>query len=147
MTERSPSELPRELARWWASALRELAHAPDSLRRLRQLLVGVSELPGQLERVVGAVESTTAPLSASLEDVAEALAEIRDRLEHLDSVIWHLRDTLVALVGAVPGAGRVLDRLPPPPPPAAPRAAAVGPVAPAVVAPAPGDSPAQGEAS
>lgn len=112
-----PLELPGAVVRWGGSALRELAYAPDSISRLRRLLLGVSELPDQLERVVGAVESTTAPLSSSLEDVAEALAEIRDRLEHLDSVIWHLRDTLVALIAAVPGAGRVLDRLPPPPPP------------------------------
>lgn len=100
--------------------VREVVHAPATLGRARELLDDVAQLPGHLERVAGAVEGTTEGLDGSLEDVAGALAEIRDRLEHLDTVIGHLRDTLVALIAAVPGAGRVLDRLPPPPAPVAP---------------------------
>lgn len=111
-----PQELPGAVLRWCGSVAHEVVHAPTTVAHLRQLLQGIADLPAQLERVVDSVESTTAPLSGSLEDVAAALAEISDRLDRLDSVIWHLRDTLVAVIGAVPGAGRVLDRLPPPPP-------------------------------
>jgi hypothetical protein len=112
-----PLETAAAVGRWWGTVVREVAYAPVTVGQLRRLLHGLSGVPTQLERVVGSVEETTKPLSGSLEDVAEALADIRDRLEHLDTVIWHLRDTLVALIGAVPGAGRVLDRLPPPPAP------------------------------
>ena len=111
------ASVPRQVLGWWASIMREVAYAPATLGRVRKLLDEVVHLPGHLERVVGAVEGTTTGLGGSLEDVAGALAEIRDRLEHLDTVIWHLRDTLVALIAAVPGTGRVLDRLPPPPAP------------------------------
>lgn len=108
-------ELPRALLRWWAALLREAAHAPETVLQARHLLQGLVELPAQLERVVGSVESVTSPLSGSLDDVAEGLAEIRDRLQHLDTVILHLRDTLVAVVAAVPGGRRALDRVPAPP--------------------------------
>lgn len=108
---------PAQLIGWGRALLREVAFAPATIAGARRLLVGTAHLPDQLERVVAAVEGTTEPLSGSLEDVAEALAEIRDRLDHLDTVIWHLRDTLVSLIAAVPGARRALDRLPPPPPP------------------------------
>jgi hypothetical protein len=87
------------------------------------MLGRTGDLPDQLDRVVVAVEQTTEPLSGSLEDVAEAMTEIRDRLEHLDTVIWHLRDTLVGLIAAVPGARRALDRIPPPPAPSSSRRA------------------------
>jgi ABC-type transporter Mla subunit MlaD len=102
--------------RWGFEVVREIAHGPTTVRRARQLLGELADLPGQLERVVRSVEDTTSPLSGSLEDVAEALSEIRDRLEHLDTVIWHLRDTVFAVVAAVPGGRRALDRLPSPPP-------------------------------
>lgn len=117
---------PLHLLGWVGAVLREVSYAPATIAGARRLLVGIGDLPGQLERVVAAVEQTTEPLSGSLEDVAEALAEIRDRLEHLDTVIWHLRDTLVSLISAVPGARRALDRLPPPPPPSTPARQAGG---------------------
>lgn len=109
---------PPQVLGWIGAVLREVSYAPATIAGARRLLARAADLPDQLERVVAAVEQTTEPLSGSLEDVAEALADIRDRLEHLDTVIWHLRDTLVSLIAAVPGARRALDRLPPPPPPA-----------------------------
>lgn len=111
-----PLAAAQALLRWWLLLLRELAHGPATLAQARTLLLGIGELPGQLERVVRSVEGTTAPLSGSLEDVASALTEIRDRLEHLDTVIWNLRDTVFAVVAAIPGGRRALERLPPPPP-------------------------------
>lgn len=134
--------LPAAFLGWWVSVLEEFARAPNTVAQLRRLLHGIAELPSQLERVVDSVEATTAPLTGTLEDVAGALAEIRDRLDHLDSVIGHLRDTLVAVIAAVPGAGRVLDRLPPPPPPSAARGgelSAALPSAPASPGPGPGE--------
>jgi hypothetical protein len=107
---------PALVLRWAGDVVRELAHGPTTVGRARHLLGELVGLPGQLERVVRSVEDTTTPLSGSLEDVAEALSEIRDRLEHLDTVIWHLRDTVFAVVAAVPGGRRALDRLPAPPP-------------------------------
>lgn len=121
---------PQALVRWWAGLLRELSYAPVTVARARHLLDRSSGLPSQLERVADSVERTTAPLSTSLEDVAAGLAEIRDRLEHLDLVISHLRDTLTAVIAAVPGARRALDRLPKTPAPAAATArAAAAPAA------------------
>lgn len=125
----------RQVFGWVASVVRELAYAPATIAGARRLLAASAELPDQLERVVGAVEKTADPLAGSLEDVAEALAEIRDRLEHLDTVIWHLRDTLVSVIAAVPGARRALDRLPPPPPPAAVARQTAGSRSPASAAP------------
>jgi hypothetical protein len=118
---------PQAVLRWWLELVLELSHAPATVRRARHLLADLSGLPGQLERVVRSVEDTTGPLSGSLEDVAEALSEIRDRLEHLDTVIWHLRDTVFAVVAAVPGGRRALDRLPPPPAAPPVRPAQAGP--------------------
>lgn len=126
---------PAQLFGWGRALLREVVYAPATIAGARRLLVGTAQLPDQLERVVAAVEQTTEPLSGSLEDVAEALAEIRDRLEHLDTVIWHLRDTLVSVIAAVPGARRALDRLPPPPPPAAAARQTAGLPRPASAAP------------
>jgi hypothetical protein len=113
-----PAPGPAHVVGWVVSAVREATYAPATIAAARRLLARTHDVPDQLERVVVAVEQTTAPLSASLEDVAAALTEIRDRLEHLDTVIGHLRDTLVGVIAAVPGARRALDRLPPPPPPA-----------------------------
>ncbi len=106
---------PVALLRWFLALGEELARSPATLSRARELLDGLGELPVQLDRVVRSVEDVTAPLSGSLEDVAVALTEIRDRLEHLDTVILHLRDTVFAVVAAIPGGRRALDRLPPPP--------------------------------
>ncbi len=138
----APFGFPGAVVRWWVSVGREVAQAPETVARLRQLLEAMAGLPLQLERVVGSVEGITVPLSGSLEDVARALAEIRDRLDHLDSVIWHLRDTLVAVIAAVPGAGRVLDRLPPPPPPAS---SVRSPGAPSLSPSSPAEPPGNGE--
>ena len=113
-----PALGPQAVFRWWAALLRELSYAPATVARARHLLDRSSGLSSQLERVAESVERTTGPLSTSLEDVAAGLAEIRERLEHLDLVISHLRDTLTAVIGAVPGARRALDRLPQPPRPA-----------------------------
>jgi hypothetical protein len=126
---------PQAVVRWWAGLLRELSYAPVTVARARHLLDRSSGLPFQLERVADSVERTTAPLSTSLDDVAAGLADIRDRLEHLDLVISHLRDTLTAVIAAVPGARRALDRLPQPPRPAAPTRAdrGTGPAEPATV--------------
>ena len=107
------------MVRWWTALFRELSYAPATVARARHLLDRSSGLPSQIERVAESLEGTTAPLSTSLEDVAAGLAEIRDRLEHLDLVISHLRDTLTAVIAAVPGARRALDRLPQPPRPQA----------------------------
>lgn len=112
----SPGLGPQAVVQWWGALLRELSYAPATVARARHLLDRSSGLPSQLERVADSVERTTAPLSTTLEDVAAGLAEIRDRLEHLDLVISHLRDTLTAVIAAVPGARRALDRLPQPPP-------------------------------
>ena len=111
---------PQAVVRWGAALVRELSYAPATVARARHLLDRSSGLPSQLERVADSVERTTAPLSTSLDDVAAGLADIRDRLEHLDLVISHLGDTLTAVIAAVPGARRALDRLPQAPRPAAP---------------------------
>ena len=115
-----PTFGPQAVLRWWAALLRELSYAPATVGRARHLLDRSSGLSSQLERVAESVERTTGPLSTSLDDVAAGLAEIRERLEHLDLVISHLRDTLTAVIGAVPGARRALDRLPQAPSPARP---------------------------
>lgn len=86
---------------------------PRTMALARRLFEETAVLPDHLERVTGSVDRTTDAVASALAELSVAVHDVRVRLEHLDDVISGLRDTITALIGAIPGARRALDRVPP----------------------------------
>lgn len=96
--------------RWLAALGREVALAPSTLRRARQAVTDLARLPDQLDRLTLTLERTAASLERSVGDLSVAVGGgMNDRLEHLDTVVSDLRDTLTGLIGAIPGVRRTLQ--------------------------------------
>ncbi|MHB8438188.1 MAG: hypothetical protein ACYDD4_03390 [Acidimicrobiales bacterium] len=101
---------PLAPARWGVALARELAQAPRTLRRGRELVEALALLPVQLERVLASLERTTGFLENSVGQLTAAVGSgLENRIEHLDDTVSELRDTIAALIGAIPGARRVLQ--------------------------------------
>ncbi|MHB8680664.1 MAG: hypothetical protein ACYDA2_01015 [Acidimicrobiales bacterium] len=98
---------------WAMGLVGEVAQAPRTLAMARRLFENTAVLPEQLDRVTGSVDRTTDAVGTAMTELSIAVQDVRDRLEHLDEVISGLRDTITALIGAIPGARRALDRVPP----------------------------------
>jgi ABC-type transporter Mla subunit MlaD len=102
--------------RWLAALGREVALAPRTLRRARQVLAELARLPDQLDRLTDTLERTAAGLEKSVGELSLSVGGgMNDRLEHLDAVVSDLRDTLTGLIGAIPGVRRTLQSVVRPP--------------------------------
>lgn len=96
--------------KWTVALAREVALAPRTLRHARQTITDLARLPDQLDRVADTLERTAAGLEHSVAELSMSIGGgMNDRLEHLDTVVSDLRDTLTGLIGAIPGVRRTLQ--------------------------------------
>lgn len=111
MTAGGPAT-PGSVLRWMTALGREAAHAPHTLRLAREALAELTRLPAQLERLTETLERTVAGLELSVGELSTAVGGgMHERLEHLDSVVSDLRDTLTGLIGVIPGMRRTLQNV------------------------------------
>lgn len=97
------------VVRWAQTLAQEIGQAPRTLRRARLLIFELGRLPGQIDELTAALDRTTATLDRSLPELSRVVAGgLNDRVEHLDSVVSGLNDTLTSLIGSIPGARRAL---------------------------------------
>ena len=113
---RLPIPDPVSVWRWYVAMYDEISRAPATLRRARRILEDLAKLPEQIERLTETLHETVGFLQGSVGTLSEAIGNVmNDRVEHLDRVVTDLRDTLTALIGAVPGARRALQSVARPP--------------------------------
>lgn len=96
--------------RWMAALVREVSLAPRTARHARQVITDLARLPDQLDRLADTLERTAGSLELSIAELSVSVGGgMNDRLEHLDTVVSDLRDTLTGLIGAIPGVRRTLQ--------------------------------------
>lgn len=107
---------PASVIRWFGALYTEIAHAPRTLRRARIVIEDLSKLPEQIEKLTLTLQDTVGLLQGSVGTLSDSISGVLgDRVEHLDTVVSDLRDTLSALIGVVPGARRALQTVARPP--------------------------------
>jgi hypothetical protein len=116
------TELP--VVKWTRLLVNEALQAPTTLRRARHVLGELGRLPMQLDELITTLDRTNVTIERSLGELGAIVGELHgtltsftagteERIDHLDAVVSELTGALTAIIGAIPGARRALNRASP----------------------------------